>query len=242
MSLYLDLLKRSLIGLTTLPWERKLNWPHTGTDEARLEGRDWPMLAHTMLGMKRLQNIEDLAINIIRDNIPGDLCECGVWRGGATILMAGILEWHGDTQRKVWACDSFAGVPAPSPEYPQDRNMTFHQHKDYLSASIDEVREAFDRYGLGHRFSPVVGLFRDSLPGPIEQLALLRCDGDLYESTWQILDALYPKVVPGGYVIVDDYGNIPPCHEAVDRYRAENGIDAPMHTVDWSAVWWMKEV
>lgn len=242
MSLYLDLLKRSLIGWPYLPIERTLSWPHTGTDEARLNGQDWPLIAHTMLGMKRLNNIEDLCIRAINDDIPGDFCECGVWRGGATILMAGIVREFAHTPRQVYVCDSFAGVPAPSPDYPQDRNMTFHQNNDYLGVSAEEVAVAFIRYNLdGPNISLVEGLFKDTLPGPIGQLSVLRIDGDLYESAMDVLNALYDRVSPGGYVIVDDYGNVPPVREATDDFRRRYGVTTPMTSVDWSAVWWQKE-
>ena len=114
--------------------------------------------------------------------------------------------------------------------------------RDYLRVSEDEVRETFRRYGLldgQARF--VKGWFRDTLrAAPIERLAVLRLDGDMYESTIEALHALYPKVSPGGFVIVDDYGAIPACRQATDDYRRAHGIDAPMTQVDWTGVWWRK--
>ncbi len=85
------------------------------------------------------------------------------------------------------------------------------------------------------------GWFRDTLPNaPIESLAVIRLDGDLYESTTDALAALYPKLSPGGFVIVDDYGAFEPCRRAVDDYRATRGIDDAIEEVDWTGVCWRR--
>ena len=108
--------------------------------------------------------------------------------------------------------------------------------------SVDEVRSNFARYGLlDDQIVFVEGLFQDTLPalaaGPF---ALLRIDGDLYESTYVALENLYPKLSPGGFVIIDDYGGMPPCRQAVEDYRAKAGIDAPIVEIDWTGVFWQK--
>ncbi|RPH80243.1 MAG: hypothetical protein EHM80_05790, partial [Nitrospiraceae bacterium] len=84
------------------------------------------------------------------------------------------------------------------------------------------------------------GWFRDTLPtAPISQLAVLRLDGDLYESTMDALNALYPKVSPGGFVVVDDYG-LPTCRAAIDDFRRARGIIDPIHRIDWTGVFWQR--
>ena len=75
------------------------------------------------------------------------------------------------------------------------------------------------------------------MPEP-NQLAILRADGDLYKSTMDILDNLYHRVVPGGFVIIDDYGAIPACRQAVDDFRQTHGVDLPIHKIDWTGVYW----
>jgi O-methyltransferase len=106
------------------------------------------------------------------------------------------------------------------------------------------VKANFDRYCLLDeqvRFVP--GWFRDTLPElavEIAAIAVLRLDGDMYESTIDALTHLEPLVSPGGYVIVDDYGGIDACRQAVTDHRSTHGITAPIHTVDWTAVWWRK--
>jgi O-methyltransferase len=210
--------------------------------EVRAEGRDWPAEAETMIGLRRLDNLQDCVIDVLRRGVPGDLIETGVWRGGATILMRGVLKAFGDTRRTVWVADSFEGLPRPDAKrWPQDKDDTFWT-QGFLAVSSEEVKANFDRYGLlDEQVRFLAGWFEDTLPAaPIERLAVLRLDGDMYGSTMEALEALYPKLSPGGYVIVDDYGAIGTCKEAVTDYRAAHGITQPMEWVDWTGVWWQK--
>ncbi|MEU7699636.1 TylF/MycF family methyltransferase [Streptomyces sp. NPDC039028] len=216
-----------------------------GTFDAdhRAEGLDVPTVAHTMIGLQRLDNIQRCVERVLQDDVPGDLIETGVWRGGACILMRALLKAHGVEDRTVWLADSFAGVPVTSEDsHPLDRAMEFHHLNWVLSCSEEQVRENFARYGLLDeqvRFLP--GMFADTLPtAPIDRLAVLRVDGDLYESTRDALVNLYPKLSVGGFVIVDDY-LIPACKQAVHDYRSEHGIDEPIETVDVTGVYWRRE-
>jgi O-methyltransferase len=207
---------------------------------ARAEGREWPAEAETMIGLARLDNLHQLIADVIGNRVPGDLAECGVWRGGATIFMRAVLEAYGDPDRLVWVADSFEGLPRPDPDrFPAERGDTHWRHQE-LAVGVDQVRRNFARYGLlDDRVRFLKGWFADTLPGaPITRLAVLRLDGDLYGSNIEVLEALYPKVSPGGYVVIDDYGNIPQCRQAVDDYREANGITAPLNRIDWAGVWW----
>jgi O-methyltransferase len=216
---------------------------HLPFDEAtRAEGRDWPAEAETMAGLRRLDNLQWCVTDVLRRGVPGDLIETGAWRGGATILMRAVLKAYGDPDRQVWVADSFQGLPKPDPErWPADAGDE-HWTWEQLAVPIEEVRDNFARYGLlDERVRFLAGWFEDTLPAaPIERLAVLRLDGDMYGSTMQALEALYPKLSPGGYVIVDDYGAIAQCKEAVTDYRAANGITEPMEWVDWTGVWWQR--
>lgn len=196
---------------------------------------------HSMIGARRMRNIEECLDVIRADAIPGDLAETGVWRGGATVFMRGYLAAYEMAGRDVWVADSFEGLPAPS--LPEDRGVDYSAAKEpILAVSLEDVRELFERYGLlDERVRFLKGWFRESLPAaPIERLALLRLDGDLYESTMDALNALYDKVAAGGFVLVDDYGDFPPCRKAVDEFRAARSIDAPLVKVDWSGSYWRK--
>ena len=208
----------------------------------RLEGRDWPVFAQTMVGRERLDNLHRCVDDVIGANVPGDLIETGVWRGGASIFMRAVLKARGVSDRVVWACDSFEGLPAPNPRYPADAGAIWHWWKP-LSVSLEEVKANFSRYGLldDHvRF--VKGWFKDTLPELHDQRwALIRLDGDMYQSTVEALTHLYPNLSPGGYIVIDDYSGVPACREAVDDYRDEHGVHEPIKKIDWTGVYWQRE-
>jgi O-methyltransferase len=269
--LYLDLLKRTLTravfedsdeiagrqtSWTKLTWKQKLGnrvapvldragyelvrkRPYSA--EARELGRDWPARAETMIGLKRLDNVQMCTEQVLADQVPGDLIETGVWRGGSVIFMRGVLKAHGDTTRTVWAADSFQGLPPPDPaRYKADSGSVFDF--DELAVGLEQVKHNFRRYGLlDDQVRFLVGWFKDTLSGaPIEKLSVLRLDGDMYESTIQALDALYPKLSPGGYCIVDDYGAIEQCKHAVHDYRARLGITEEIIDIDGWGVFWRR--
>lgn len=262
---YLDLLKRTLTGtagaatyeavipqsrlhrLVHGPVQRLLDrWDlellRKADREASAQGMGWTATGDTMVGMARLDELEACVAELIADDVPGDFIETGVWRGGASIFMRALLDVHGDTQRNVWLADSFAGLPKPDAErYPADEGDRLWEYSDDLAVSLDQVRENFARHGLLDdrvRFLP--GWFRDTLPeAPVERLAILRLDGDLYESTMVALESLYDRLSVGGYVIVDDYA-LPTCTQAVTDFRRRRGISDPIEQVDWTGVHWRK--
>jgi hypothetical protein len=211
--------------------------------QAREEGRDWPSQAHTMIGLKRLDNLQTCIEDTLAGNIPGDLIETGVWRGGASIFMRAVLKAHNIANRTVWVADSFQGLPPPQEnKYPQDKGDTHHLFHG-LAVSLEEVNGNFDRYGLLDeqvRFLP--GWFRDTLPTTSgETWSVVRLDGDMYESTMDGLTHLYPNLSVGGYLIVDDYGAVDACRQAVDDFRRAQGITEEIQTVDWTGVFWRRE-
>jgi hypothetical protein len=210
--------------------------------QVRADGNDWPACAHTMVGLKRLDNVQFCVEDVLARGVPGDLMETGVWRGGTVILMRAILKAHAVIDRRVWAADSFEGLPPPNAEkYPLDARLMFHRFKE-LAISLEAVQENFRRYDLlDEQVCFLKGWFRDTLPtAPVHQLAVLRLDGDLYESTMDALTHLYPKLQRGGYVIIDDYNDIPACRQAVLDYRDRHRITGDMVPVDWTAVYWKK--
>jgi O-methyltransferase len=210
--------------------------------QTRAEGRDWPARAESMAGLRRLDNLQHCVTDVLAREVPGDLIETGAWRGGVTIFMRAILEAYGDPDRQVWVADSFQGLPRPDPERWPAEAGDEHWTMDQLAVPLEEVQANFARYGLlDERVRFLPGWFKDTLPSaPIQRLAVLRLDGDMYGSTMEALEALYPKLSPGGYVIVDDYGAIPQCKEAVTDFRGAHGIIDPMETVDWTGVYWQR--
>jgi hypothetical protein len=145
------------------------------------------------------------------------------------------------TDRVIWAADSFEGVPVPS--LPQDANFDISRDVlPVLVVPLEEVKELFERYGLlDDHVKFLKGWFKDTLPvAPIEQLAILRLDGDLYESTMDALNPLYDKVTQGGFIVVDDYGSCPPCKQAINDFRATHSINDELITIDSQSVYWRK--
>ena len=213
------------------------------TENNRVEGSTpFPGRAHTMIGLKRLDNLQYCIEDVLANNIPGDFLEAGVWRGGACIFMRAMLKAHGSQNRTVWVADSFQGVPAPNPKkYPLDAGWWFHWF-DEVAISLEQVKSNFSRYGLlDQQVQFLEGWFRDSLPdAPVRQIAILRADGDLYESTMDILTNLYPKVSIGGYVIIDDYNMVPACQQAVDDFRRDNGIKDELMKMDTDEFYWKR--
>jgi hypothetical protein len=237
INLYLDLLERCLTRI--LHPDRA--WPDAPySRDVREIGQDWPTEAETMIGIRRLHHLRQCAETVLQENIPGDFLEAGTWRGGAGILLRGVLAAYEDCARIVWLADSFQGLPGPNAErYPQDAGLDLSKIP-FLSVPLDQVRANFARYGLlDARVSFLPGWFRDTLPtAPVKRLALLRLDGDLYESTIDTLNALYGKVSPGGYVIIDDYGAITACRAAVDDFRKEHNVEEPIESIDWTGICW----
>ena len=240
--LYLDLLKRCLSNVIYQDPSTLLGEARPFDLASRVEGRDWPNQAHTMIGLQRLDNLHFCVEDVLARGVPGDLMETGVWRGGAAILMRAVLKVNGVTDRLVWAADSFEGLPPPDPaKYPLDTNLTFNQFKE-LAVSLESVQRNFNRYNLlDDQVRFLKGWFRDTLPkAAVRRLAVLRLDGDLYESTMDALIHMYPKVSSGGYVIIDDYGDIAACRQAVLDYRGRHGIADEIMPIDWSGAFWQK--
>ncbi len=249
---YLGLLLEVLIGALTrdpahriVPRRRNDNAPVDAQpfDAAlRDKGLDWPLTAFSMIGRQRMQNVRDLVVDCIRRGIPGDLVETGVWRGGSCIFMRGILRALADSTRKVWVCDSFEGLPLPDPAYPADTGLDLQQYGQ-LAISLAEVEDNFRRFGLlDDQVRFLKGWFKDTLAtAPIPSIAVLRLDGDLYQSTIEALTALYPKVSPGGYVIIDDYHAFDACRLAVQTYLTSQEAKAiTLCEIDGTGVYWQK--
>jgi O-methyltransferase len=243
--LYVDLLERTLTGVINEDpgYAPTLNpqFYNPYDPKLRLVGKDWPVNALTMIGLARLRNLGELVRTVIEDGIEGDFIETGVWRGGACIYMRALLTVHGIRHRRVWVADSFRGLPPPSPDqYPADAGDPLHKIS-FLAVSLDQVKANFSKFNLlDDQVKFLSGWFRDTLPAaPIDRLAILRLDGDMYESTMQALDALYDKVSSGGFIIVDDL-TLPTCRRAIDDFRLWRGIDDPLQMIDEDSAYWRR--
>lgn len=241
-ALYLDLMKRCLVNWIYADSELALISGKPLKYAARIVGKGWPSTAHTMIGLQRLENIQYCVETVLKEGVPGDLLEAGVWRGGATIFMRAVLHVYQVKDRCVWVADSFEGMPPPNPEkYPHDEGLFLNQFPQ-LGVSLEQVQANFARYGLlNEQVRFLKGWFRDTLPRiPVQQLAVLRVDGDLYESTMDALRYLYPRLAIGGFAIIDDYLDIPACRQAVTDYRQSQGIEDAIIPIDWTGVYWRR--
>jgi len=255
--LYLDLLKRCVSNsiydddmdvmrgkFVRDPVSGKLVGAHPAPSDPTRKyfGGIWPTRAHTMIGIPRLDNLRYCVETVIRDRVPGDLIETGAWRGGASIFMRGILKAFGVEDRRVWVADSFEGLPSVDQAgHAADAALGLDRFK-ILAVSLEVVRENFARYGLlDEQVVFLKGWFRDTLPAaPINRLAVMRLDGDLYESTMDALTILYPKLSPGGFVIVDDYNAVAGCNEATHEYRQALSVNEPLELIEGAGAYWRK--
>jgi len=268
----------------------------------RLLGEDVSLNTLTMVGMRRLDNLQALVKMALEEGVPGDLVETGCAKGGACIFMRACLLAYADTQRRVICCDTFSGkvqakgappllalllqplyyflwslafIPSEpfqawlygrvmklqhafpvDPEHTSRdtiRSFIFylrHHHRfatppvPTTGTSIAHVKSHFARLGLlDEQVVFVPGFFADSLPtAPIEQIAVLRLDGDLYSSTLDALNELYPKLAPGGFCVVDDYYSFEECRQAIHEYRDQHGITQPLVRIDNMSVYWRAPV
>lgn len=248
MDLYLNLLEQTLtgailedVGFIPSPNNPNLVQADYYDADARRVGMDWPARAHTMVGLTRLKSLRRQVTTVLQDDVPGDFIETGVWRGGSSIYMRAILAAHEVTDRRIWVADSFAGLPPPNPvDYPADAEDELYKIP-VLAVPLDDVKKNFARYGmLDSQVTFLPGWFKDTLPhAPIEKLAIMRLDGDMYESTIQALTSLYDKLSVGGFVIIDDFG-LPNCRLAAEDFRAERRILDPLTDIDGMASFWRK--
>lgn len=252
IDLYLELLKSSL-GDFLYDRDAAYFWPdYTYTDlqsgqkqclsdyaELKHNGLIPSREAHTLIGRLRMNQLQAAIETILAEQIPGDLIETGVLRGGACILMRGVLKAYACLDRQVWAADSFAGFP---PEQLRQRGVLDPEAYNKLAASLEVVQENFRRYHLlDDQVQFLKGFFENSLrETPLGPLAILRLDSDFYESTLAVLTHLYPRLSPGGFVIIDDYYAFADCRLAVREYRKAHKIDTPLQRVDPVCVYWRK--
>lgn len=197
----------------------------------RKDGLDWPIHAETMVGLERLNQLHQALDTIEEEKIPGNILEAGVWRGGAMIFVAQYLNVWQLSGRKVFACDSFQGLPRAQKEFPVDEGDTWHSY-DYLSVSLEQVQENFASYMVPmDNVVFVKGFFSESLEnldcGP---LAILRMDGDMYSSTTQTLHQLFDKVSEGGFVIIDDW-QLEGARKAVRDFLEARSLDPHIHEI-----------
>jgi hypothetical protein len=201
--------------------------------------------SHTMLGVERLFSLFTYARELCVEDRVGAVVECGVAGGGSAALLAGVVARHSKRPRKVFACDSFAGLPVPGPfdRHDGQEAAALGWSGGTCAAPVESLLGACRAIGAGAVVEPVRGFFAESLPavrGRIGPIALLHLDGDWYESTHAVLDNLFDQVVEGGRIQIDDYGFWEGCRRAVEEFQAERRLKFKLRSIDATGVWLQK--
>jgi len=194
---------------------------------------------HTQVQISGVLSMQGMANDVLMNEVEGDIVEVGVWEGGCVAFLAKLFE---KTDRTVWAVDSYEGFQPPESStynYPGERHTpSLHQHlagsvyiryAPSLQVSLQRVKNNLGHYGINEKSNVkyLKGFANEVLEPsncPIEKIALLRIDVDAYSATKEVLEALYDKVVPGGYIIFDDWG-VTEAQAAIEEFFLERGID-----------------
>lgn len=205
----------------------------------------------TMVGYARLSNVYELANMVEKNKTEGVFAECGVWKGGCAAVMAFMAQKFG-SGRKIWLFDSFEGLPEPTKEdgeiassYALNKTEGKLKTIDKCVASLKDVEEVFFKVLKLNKENIIIskGWFQDTLPSAkqkIGKIAILRLDGDWYESTKCCLDNLYDNVIIGGYVVLDDYGYWEGAKRALDEFFVERKISPKLIKIDDTGVYFRK--
>ncbi len=194
--------------------------------------------SYTVTSIERMSALYEATRYISENHIAGDIVECGVWKGGSSMLCTSVLKSMGDTGRKIFMYDTYAGMTEPT-----DRDIDYKGNKadrndfnKWCSIPRSEVQKAMALTGYPQdNIWYVEGKVEDTIPGIIpEAIALLRLDTDFYESTYHEMKWLFPRLVPGGVLIVDDYGHFRGVREAVDKYIKENNVRILLNRIDYT--------
>lgn len=217
---YIDLLKRSVTNYPYLggdtPFDRFRCVVHYDLPRAQWK-IDQLARPITLLTKGQLDLVEQSLLSVVERGVPGDFIEAGIWRGGVIILMRALMRVHDIGDRRIFAADSFAGIPKNT----RALNDPVDGWRDRWAASLEEVKGNIDRFGLlDDRIEFVPGFFVDTLPKfTDEKFALMRLDSDSYDSVEESLVYLYPRLASGGIIIIDDW-HLVGCKAAVENYRA----------------------
>jgi predicted O-methyltransferase YrrM len=199
---------------------------------------------YTLTSPERMYALYQGVKHVVARDIPGEFVECGVWRGGSCMLMAKTLLEHGAGDRTIRLYDTFTGMTEPgevdrrakdgSEQLTRWQANQRDDHNEWAYAPLDEVRRNMSAIGYPEQLIHyVVGEVEKTLPDQApEQIALLRLDTDWYSSTYHELVHLYPRLAPGGILVLDDYGSFEGARKAVDQYFEEQGIKMLLSRID----------
>ena len=203
------------------------------------------MKPYTLVADTRLASLYDLATQVCRSGVPGNFVECGTYRGGTSALLAQVLRQQGKG-RKLFAFDTFEGMPK-STDFDKHNNMSAERTgcvPGKWKSSLGNFNALLRHFKVSNLVVPTKGLFRDTLPkmkATIGPIAFLHADADFYESTLDIFNNLYAKIVPGGIIQVDDYGWWDGCRKAIHEFEEARGVEFKLQRIDETGVWFAKQ-
>lgn len=194
---------------------------------------------YSLVGLERTYALYQSVLYIIRNQIPGDFVECGVWKGGSCMLIALTLVRENINSRRIWLYDTFEGMTKPGEKDGETEKMEWQKKStgtdssNWCLASEDEVKQHILSTNYpSDQFNIVKGKVEDTIPGRIPQhIALLRLDTDWYASTKHELTHLYPVLQKGGVLIIDDYGAWEGARKATDEYFGNKVL---LQRIDWT--------
>jgi O-methyltransferase len=211
--------------------------PRALMDSLRFVGLFPRVRDYTMVSPPRLRTLHRLCSEIERKGLPGDIVECGVCNGGTAATMAAAIRGG---SRRMWLFDSFQGLPEPG-DLDGDK-----AHREYFVGmdlgSIPRVKEALAAVSFPEdRVNIVPGWFEDTLPhARVDQIALMHVDADWFDSVKLVLDTFYDSVVPGGYIVFDDYGHWEGCEKAVQDFLQRRKLSVEIRHSDYTGVYFQK--
>jgi O-methyltransferase len=233
-TVFRDLYQRALLatGMST---------PDLTPTEREIIARARP---YTMTSFARLVALVQAVQHVVRSGIPGPIAECGVWRGGSMMAVAGTLLAEGDTTRDLYLYDTFEGMSSPGeqdvdfsgiPAATRFRKAS-KRKQSWCYASMEDVQANLESTGYPQdRMHFIKGKVENTLPQSApETLSILRLDTDWYESTRHELECLYPRLEQGGILIIDDYGHWRGARRATDEFFAAQTVRPFLHRIDYT--------
>jgi hypothetical protein len=199
----------------------------------------------TMTSVERMYALYQAVKYVVGHGIAGDFVECGVWKGGSVMLMAATLLKMNETSRNIYLYDTYAGMSKPQERdvmhsgQPACEILAEHTAGDineFCYATLQEVQEHLFRAPYPReKYIFVKGKVEETIPQTApERISILRLDSDWYESTYHELKYLFPRLVVGGVIIIDDYGCWKGAREATDQYFGENQTKILLNRIDYT--------
>lgn len=199
----------------------------------------------TMTSAERMFSVWQAVRYVVQNNLSGDFVECGVWRGGSSMVMAYTLLALGKADRDLYLYDTFSGMSAPTDSdvshsgksaQPKFDKQQREDHNDWCYAGIEEVRKNILATGYpSAKVHLIQGKVEETIPSQIPKtISLLRLDTDWYESTKHEMEHLYPLLAARGVLILDDYGHWLGARKAADEYFAAKGVHPLLQRIDYT--------